>query len=46
MTMMRDQGNEGKVVSTVVELDVKEILEQLGIDLANWPDSLPPLSRQ
>ncbi|MBM7567308.1 hypothetical protein [Paenibacillus sacheonensis] len=45
MTKRRDQGNEGNTAaSTAVELDVLEILEQLGIDRAEWPD-LPNLNK-
>lgn len=43
MTMRRDHGNDGSTASQTVELDVLDILEQLGIDRTNWPDDLPPL---
>ncbi|QHW30870.1 hypothetical protein GZH47_08405 [Paenibacillus rhizovicinus] len=39
----RDQGSDGGTTSQTVQLDVLEILEQLGIDRADWPDGLPSL---
>ena len=46
MTKRSDQGNDGNTAASIaVELDVLAILEQLGIDHANWPKELPPLHR-
>ncbi|SFI88321.1 hypothetical protein SAMN02799624_02484 [Paenibacillus sp. UNC496MF] len=46
MTMKRDHANEGSTATPAVQVDVLEILEQLGIDRANWPDDLPPLTQK
>ncbi|WP_308638426.1 hypothetical protein [Paenibacillus silvisoli] len=44
MKKIEDQSKEAQTPSpAAVELDVRTILEQLGIDLSKWPADLPPL---
>lgn len=46
MKKIEDQKHEVYNTSqAAIELDVRTILEQLGIDLANWPADLPPLQK-
>ena len=46
MKNLEDQHEEGQTASEAVELDVRFIMEQLGIDLVNWPADLPPLENK
>ncbi|WP_165822568.1 hypothetical protein [Paenibacillus montanisoli] len=46
MKKIEDQNKEAQTPSLgTVELDVRTIMEQLGIDLAKWPIDLPPLQK-
>jgi hypothetical protein len=44
--MKRNEIHNGEAAAepVAVSLDVRAIIEQLGIDPANWPQDLPPLT--
>lgn len=46
MTKNDGRSSEVQTESATVKLvvDIREVLEQLGIDLTNWPEDLPPIS--
>ncbi|SFT03193.1 hypothetical protein SAMN05428962_3841 [Paenibacillus sp. BC26] len=43
MRKFEDQNNEAQTTKEILQLDVRTIMEQLGIDLSKWPSDLPPL---